>query len=177
MKNLHKRSIWLFFLQGTGLRDLFGLYILLNILFGVLGSGYLVDAGESKMLTIIVVGLIILAVALAYVVAYLRYRFYHYELTDGEFRKESGIISKKYVSIPYERIQNVEITRRLVARILGLSELEIQTASGVAKAEGHLPGLSTEEAESIRTELISRSRQSNNPQGTGQVTPPVGAGT
>ena len=60
---------------------------------------------------------------LCFIWAKLTYRFYRYESTDLGFRKESGVIYKKYVTIPYDRIQNVDIYRGILARILGLSDL------------------------------------------------------
>ena len=104
--------------------------------------------------------------------AKLTYNSYRYELTDIGFKKESGVIYKKYVTIPYDRIQNVDIYRGILARILGLSDLQIQTAgssaivsrygTGGMNAEGVLPGISREVAEQLRDELIQRSRQSRN---------------
>ena len=38
------------------------------------------------------------------------------------------MIWKRYVTIPYDRIQNVDIYRGVLARLLGLSDLNIQTA-------------------------------------------------
>lgn len=45
-----------------------------------------------------------------------------------------------------------------MARILGISDIQIQTAgmSGVALSEGRLPGLSRRDAEALRDELIHR---------------------
>lgn len=109
--------------------------------------------------------LMIAYIVIVYVWARLSYRFYLYELTENGFKKESGIIYKRYVTIPYDRIQNVDIIRGVWARILGLSDLQIQTAgmSGAAYySEGRLPGLSTEDAEKLRDELINRARQSKN---------------
>lgn len=93
--------------------------------------------------------------------AKLTYHFYRYELRQDGFRKELGVISKKYVTIPYDRIQNVDIHRSILARILGLSDLRVQTAgsSGAAGAESRLPGLSREVAEQLRDELVRRARQ------------------
>lgn len=98
------------------------------------------------------------------------YHFYRYELRDDGFRKESGVIWKKYVTIPSDRIQNVDIYRGLIARILGLSDLHIQTAGANGQesrygsfetgAEGRLPALSRQVAEQLRDELIRRARQS-----------------
>jgi len=60
-------------------------------------------------------------VIFSYVRSRLLYKYYFYELTENSFRKEHGIIYKKYVSIPYTRIQNIDIYRGVLARILGLS--------------------------------------------------------
>lgn len=94
------------------------------------------------------------------------YKYYRYELREDGFRKELGVIWKKYTTIPYDRIQNVDIYRGVIDRILGLSELHIQTAgmSGFgqwgALSEGRLPGLLPETAEKLRDELIKRVRNS-----------------
>lgn len=107
----------------------------------------------------------ILLIILLFVWAKLSYRFYKYELTDDGFRKELGVIYKKYVTIPYDRIQNVDIYRGILARLLGLSDLNIQTAGSsaqVSKGEGILPGLLHEDAEKLRDELIRRAKQSKN---------------
>lgn len=111
---------------------------------------------------------------LAYLWAKLSYNRYKYELREDGFRKEHGVIWKKYVTIPYERIQNVDIYRGLIARILGLSDLQIQTAGMSAprsagilggEAEGRLLGLSPQEAEKLRDELIKRARGKTTSQG------------
>ncbi|MEK7680604.1 MAG: PH domain-containing protein [Patescibacteria group bacterium] len=80
-----------------------------------------------------------------------------------------GVITKKYVTIPYDKIQNVDIYRGILARILGLSDLHIQTAGASlqisrygllgAAAEGRLSGLSQADAEQLRDELIRRAKR------------------
>jgi putative membrane protein len=88
--------------------------------------------------------------------AWLFYLSYRYEFTKDRFNKESGVISKKYVTIPYSKVQNVDIYRGLTHRLLGLSSLNIHTAGvgGVAAGEGQLEGLSKENAVKLRDELI-----------------------
>ena len=166
MQQLDPKSVWLFFigfifkwfLIGIALA-LYGVGILLSLNQDVLSSGLLI-----WLLAIIPVFLIFL-----WIWAKLTYRFYRYELREDGFRKELGVIWKKYVTIPYDRIQNVDIYRGVIARILGLSDLNIQTAGASAQvsrygtfgrgAEGRLPGLSRETAEQLRDELIKRARQ------------------
>lgn len=111
---------------------------------------------------------IVIFIVISFIWAKLTNYFYKYELTDLGFKKELGVIYKQYVTIPYDRIQNVDIYRGIWARILGLSDLNIQTAGSgtvVITGEGRLPGLSKETAEALRDELVKRSLESRRGQG------------
>lgn len=169
MKQLDPRAVWLFFVSSF-LR-LFFLFLLLGgWLFGLLSKSG-ADLSISRYIGYVVAAILVLIV-LIYIWARLSYKYYRYELKDDGFHKESGVITKKYVTIPYDRIQNIDIYRGLWSRILGLSDLQIQTAgasaqvsrSGVSGAgsEGRLPGLSFADAEQLRDELIRRAKQSKN---------------
>lgn len=169
MQKLDPKAVWIFFVRFL-LRGLF-LFIFLGIwLSGLLfsatrKSGFPIKLGYLWWLVLIFLFYIIFC----YIWAKLTYRFWGYQLTENAFKKEHGVIWKKYVSIPYERIQNVDIYRGILARILGLSDLKIQTAgysavyygrgrpSGVG-AEGHLPGIDKNMAEELREELIKRAK-------------------
>ena len=174
MKQLDPKAVWLFFIS-------FVLRAFIPIIFlSIYGAVILSDLGKSldnggefsfgflNWLWIIIPVFLVLC----FVWAKLTYHFYRYELTDAGFRKELGVIYKKYVTIPYDRIQNVDIYRGILARILGLSDLNIQTAGMSATvgrygisgggSEGRLPALSLEVAEQLRDELIQRARQVKN---------------
>ena len=174
MKQLDPKAVWLFFIS-------FVLRLFIPIIFlSIWGSAFLggfsdtLDSGGEfsfgflNWLWIIIPAFLVLC----FVWAKLTYHFYRYELTDAGFRKELGVIYKKYVTIPYDRIQNVDIYRGILARILGLSDLNIQTAGMSATvgrygisgggSEGRLPALSREDAERLRDELIQRARQAKN---------------
>jgi len=165
MKQLDPKVVWLFFFS-------FVLRSFLPIMFlSIWGSSFLDGFDDLDNRSEFLFGflnwlwvIVPVFLILCFVSAKLTYHFYRYELTDAGFRKEFGIISKKYVTIPYDRIQNVDINRGILARILGLSDLNIQTAgtSGAIGAEGRLPGVSREIAEQLRDELIQRAHQSKN---------------
>ena len=156
MKKLNRKVIWIFFFRGLLIWLIAGGYIM-SMIWEARGEANVSVAG-------IIVG-IIAGALLAWLFAWLRYYFYKYELTDDTDKAERGIIWKRYISIPYNRIQNVDIHRGILARIFGLSDLQIHTAGyGAAGArgqgsEGRLPGLSKHEAEELRDELIRRSQQ------------------
>jgi putative membrane protein len=167
MNRLHKNYKWLLFLQ-----NFIQLLILAIFLSFVLGSTFAAAAAEGvEVLPVVVVvfgiGFIIFAglTAIAYGIAAWWYRNYTYELTDQAFRKEYGILTKRRTSIPYERIQNVDIVAPLLYRIFGLAQLNVQTAGGTSFAygisEGRLPGLAKAEAERLQAELIKRAQSSS----------------
>lgn len=169
MKHLDPRAFWLFFLGA--LFGLLFLYLILGIFSGfwlsflIWGEEGSTSAFVSTWLILNTLFLIII-LAFSLIWAKLTYNNYKYELRTDGFRKEHGVIWKKYVTIPYERIQNVDIYRGILARLLGLSDLQIQTAGmsgrGVgsygAGSEGRLPGVSVEEAEKLRDELVKRAK-------------------
>lgn len=170
MQKLHPRAFWLFFIPA--LLPAPGFLIALTIIVLSLSSEGELPSFVSGG-TLLLLGLVASAlyVAGAYLWAKLTCHFYRYELREDGFRKEHGIIWKRYVTIPYDRIQNVDIFRGLIARILGLSDIQVQTAGAItagsygAFAEGRLPGVGKEEAERIRDELVRRARASRSGQG------------
>ncbi len=179
MQQLDKRAVWIFFVRFLGI------WIWLGIIIGVMvGAMWAEDTSGvvgSFIRTFIAgsLGNILLSlfpiVVGCWIWAQLSWKFYRYELRDDAFRKEHGVILKKYVSIPYERIQNVDIYRGILARLLGLSDVHIQTAGmsapigrygyGGFSAEGRLPGLERKEAERLRDELVQRARRNGSRQG------------
>lgn len=167
MKQLHPRAVWLFFISAL-LRSLVILIILGIQMFMVLLS----SKGGININKYIIwyILFVLFMIILMFIWAKLSYRFYKYELKDNGFSKEQGVIWKKYVTIPYDRIQNVDIYRGVWARILGLSDLNIQTAGAAVQmsragmlggSEGRLLGLSKEDAEKLRDELVSRANSKN----------------
>lgn len=160
-QKLHPKSVWLFFFWPTGplVALLWALVPIVIIGFAWGGNALLQKTSLVTLPWVKILGIIFLfGVILDYIWARLFYNSYFFELTEDNIKIERGVIYKKYISIPYERIQNVDICRGLMARILRLSDLQIQTAgySGAILTEGRLPGLLPEDAEKIREDLIQR---------------------
>ena len=162
MQNLNPKVIWIFFFQFIigGVFLLFFLIMFLAPLFAT----QMADKAVSQYFMIFKISLIFaLYLIFCYIWAKLTYRFWLYDITKDAYKIEQGVIWKRYVSIPYERIQNIDIHRGVIARLLGLSELRIQTAGfGGAQgkwggfSEGRLPGIDKEKAEQLREQLISK---------------------
>ena len=154
VKRLDPKYVWKFFFIGM---------IYLGFLGAMCAAPFFIDHYHSDtneiFFLIQVFGAIFFVLAiLIFIIAKLSHHFYRYELRKEGFRKESGIIWKSYNTIPYTRIQNIDVYRGLLDRILGLSRVDIHTAGNNSPhfAEGRLPGISVETANQLQEELIKR---------------------
>jgi membrane protein YdbS with pleckstrin-like domain len=65
-----------------------------------------------------------------------------------------GRLFRSLVSVPYGRLQFVDVQSGPLARKLGMATVELHTASPETSAQ--IPGLPTQEAEALRTRLAAR---------------------
>jgi membrane protein YdbS with pleckstrin-like domain len=159
-KQLHPGAKWLFRVSSF-----FG-WLFFMIFFSIWAGSFLagfIGVSFAGVITYLII-IIILLIVLVEVYSRLAYHFWMYDFTGDQLRIERGIIWKRYSNIPYERVQNVDITRGIIARLCGFSTVNIQTAgySGVqnnrvgAWTEGYIPAVPVEEAEKIREFLIKK---------------------
>lgn len=169
MKQLDRKAIILFFIQNIFVYG-FVLFIFIILVVPFLPSyTYNFDASNFKnayeklMIDLMYVGPFFLL--FCYIWAVLTYHFYRYELSEIGFKKESGVLYKRYVTIPYNKIQNIDIHQGVLARLLNISDLKIQTAGSTTvsnvygDAEGILPGISMVEAQNLRDKLVELSKK------------------
>ena len=164
MEKLDQKAIWLFFFQYLKLS--FFLALLFILLFFNFIESFKTDSLEllrSANYLFLIILFILVWAGFSYLMSWLADHFYRYELTEETYRAERGIIWKRYISIPYNRIQNVDIYRGILDRLLGLSDIQIHTAGyGAANAsEERLHGLDRQNAEEIRGQLIQKAKKSN----------------
>lgn len=99
--------------------------------------------------------LLFAAVAIGYEVAH--YRHFTYELTADTLDLESGVFFRRDREIPLARVQNVDISRPIVARILGVAVVNLETAGG-GKTEAKLQFVDATEAQRLQDEIQRRKR-------------------
>lgn len=75
---------------------------------------------------VFIIGLIVWAGLV--VIDYLRWTYTHFVVTDRRVISRSGIISKRGTEIPLERINNIDFHQRLIDRIVGAGDLDIESA-------------------------------------------------
>ena len=83
---------------------------------------------------------------------WLRFR---YHVGDHDIRVEKGILSRTARSIPYDRIQDVSIEQKPLARMMGLGEVKFETGSGDGD-DAKLSFVTLEEANRLRALIRSR---------------------
>ena len=83
-----------------------------------------------------------------------RYMLTGYAIERGTLTVRRGGLWKQERSIPLDRIQNVTIKRSLLERLLGVCSVVVETAAGL-QSEAQLSSLSQDDAESLRTRLLS----------------------
>jgi membrane protein YdbS with pleckstrin-like domain len=87
---------------------------------------------------------------------FLRFRTLHYSFDSEGVSMRWGMLFHREISLTYTRIQDIHLASNAVERYLGLARVQVQTASGAAKAEMTIDGLL--EYEEIRDFLYSRMR-------------------
>jgi putative membrane protein len=108
------------------------------------------DEGIAMLLLVIAA---LLAVVLAFqVLAWWRFT---YTLLPDEMFIESGVFSRNRRSIPWDRVQDVEIERGPLARIFGLAKVKMQTG-GSGSDEGLLDSIALTDALALRDEVRMR---------------------
>jgi len=84
----------------------------------------------------------------------LQYMRFSYRITPKQIVIQKGVIKRQNRSIPIERVQNVQIERNLVARLLGVAKVTIETA-GSSATEGSLEYVGLDDAHEIRQAVRS----------------------
>jgi membrane protein YdbS with pleckstrin-like domain len=82
-----------------------------------------------------------------------RVRAIGYQLRDDDLLFRRGLMFQRFVSVPYGRMQLVDINRGPLDRAVGLSELKFVTAAAASGVV--IPGLPEADAEELRDRLVA----------------------
>ena len=82
-----------------------------------------------------------------------RVRAIGYQLRSDDLLFRKGLMFQRFVSVPYGRMQLVDINRGPLARAVGLSELKFVTAAAATGIV--IPGLREADAEELRDKLVA----------------------
>ncbi|MFD7914943.1 PH domain-containing protein [Streptomyces sp. NPDC059752] len=85
---------------------------------------------------------------------FLSWWFTHYAITDTELRIRSGLFFRRTAHIRLDRLQAVDVTRPLLARLTGVASLRLDVIGTEEKDQ--LSFLGEKEAVALRAELLAR---------------------
>lgn len=157
-RNLHPNAIILFVISYMKLT---GIILILFIIMGI------IQIFTTSQIPIYIMIAIPAYFTVLFLFARLAYKNYRYEVTKNAFIIDYGILQKQTINIPYDRIQNINVRRDVIDRLLGLAHLDIETAAtggtvvenavggSRSVSEGYIPGISPKEANDLRAMLLS----------------------
>ena len=99
---------------------------------------------RTALLAMLGLGLVSLAFG------YWRWTRFTYGIGTQDIVIESGLLSRNRRTIPFSRIQDVDIERKLLHRIFGLAKVNVESGGG-GEDEGSLDSVSDAEADRIRS--------------------------
>lgn len=103
--------------------------------------------------TTLLIALAVLVPAAA-LYGFLSWWFTHFAVTDSELRVRTGLLFRRTAHIRLERIQAVDVTQPLLARVAGVAKLKLDVIGTAKKDE--LAFLGEREARALRAELLAR---------------------
>lgn len=128
------------FFVGTAARKIIDGYGQVAATIGV--TAFLVRNPEHAALVIAIGSAVLLTVA------FLRYWRFRFRIDEDRILICEGVLNRTVLDLPYERIQGVNIQRRLTERVLGLVTVVLDTPGSIA-AEGQLRTVKPEVADRL----------------------------
>ena len=103
--------------------------------------------------TLLIAIAVLVPVAALY--GFMTWWFTHFAVTESELRIRTGLLFRRTAHIRLERIQAIDVTQPLLARVAGVAKLKIDVI-GTDKKKDELAFLGEREARALRAELLAR---------------------
>ncbi|MGA5894489.1 PH domain-containing protein [Streptomyces venetus] len=103
--------------------------------------------------TTLLIGLAVIVPAAA-LYGFCSWWFTHFAVTESELRIRTGLVFRRTAHIRLERIQAIDVTQPLLARVAGVAKLKLDVIGTDKKDE--LAFLGADEARALRAELLAR---------------------
>lgn len=146
------------------------------------GESYSGGGPEELVQTVIAEGMLGIGIAAIFALillivffSWLSWRVHTYRITGEAVENRSGILFKKHRRAPLDRIQSVNLQRPLLARILGLTKIEVQTGGQGGKVE--LAYLGHRDAKTVREQIVRSAARSQGEDDSAAADAEVGAAT
>ena len=108
----------------------------------------------TRLTTTMLLTSLAVVVAAGALYGFLTWWFTHFAVTDTELRIRTGLLFRRTAHIRLERIQAIDVTQPLLARVAGVAKLRLDVVGTDKKDE--LAFLGEREARALRAELLAR---------------------
>ena len=129
------------------------------VVVGSLVSGLVLSAAAAFLWLVaglswawVAIVAIVVITIIQLIIARRRARAIGYQLRDDDLLFRRGILFQRFTSVPYGRMQLIDINRGPVGRLLGLADLKFVTAAASTNVE--IPGLPEADAAELRDLLV-----------------------
>ncbi len=123
----------------------YGLWLSLIILLGIVDTLLLINA---------------------YIMPFVQYKKYNYEIRADEIYLEYGVIFKHTIVLPIVQLQHIAYTEGPIQRLFNLASLHISTAGADLKIEGLMRDVAIDLVNSLNTQakqlIIIKKQEENN---------------
>ncbi len=155
-QNLDSKVKWVWFISG------FIIILIITVILGLILYFGVEFTMTNSLLISIGAGVILLILLVSWIVMF--YNRYMFQVQKDGIEIKRGILWKKDITIPYDRVQNVDIDRGPIQQLIGIYNLNVFTAGTASEnqaifgAEGYLPGVKN--AEKVRDTILERVQES-----------------
>ena len=106
---------------------------------------------DNNLVLIALVAVLVVVLALIGLF-YVSWRFHTFRITGDDVEVRSGVLFRTHRRAPLDRVQGVNLTRPMIARLFGLAKLEVVGAGLDSNVK--LEYLSTSNAEEVRADIL-----------------------
>ena len=114
------------------------------------------DLIEARWVVAAIIGGILLLFGFISIISFFGFKHKAYALREHDILYKSGLIFRKTIALPFNRVQHSEINQGPIERNFNLSSLEVYTAGG-NNSDLVIPGLLNEDAQNIKSFIIEKS--------------------
>jgi len=145
---------------GLNRKYLIVLFVRILIIFLLLAGGmtaYIIFAEQTPSWSILIpiAAAVLLIIIFISVVTWLGFPKKGYLVREKDVSFQRGLITYMVTSVPLNRIQHVEVNQGILAKMLGLSSVNIYTAGGTS-SDLSIPGLTENEALKLKAFLSGK---------------------
>ena len=130
-------------------------FFFIIVVGGMLAFHIFADAEIPLVVKIIISAVVILLLTYSVLIVFWTFPRKGYLLRENDITFQKGLFFYKVTSVPFNRIQHVEVTQSVLAKAFKISALKLYTAGG-SGSDLSIPGLPEDVAQNLKTFLSDK---------------------